>query len=137
MANIFGRIRADRLVFISDACFSGASGGRTTLSAGMRAGNLSEDFIEKLAQGRGRIILTSSGANEVSHESDQLGHGIFTYYLLKGLNGEADVDRDKLVSADEISLYLKKMVRDATKGTQNPVKKGDSEGVLIMGRAIQ
>jgi uncharacterized caspase-like protein len=66
-----------------------------------------------------------------------MGHGIFTYYLLKGLNGEADIDGDKLVSADEISLYLKKMARDTTKGAQNPVKKGDTEGVLIMGRSIK
>ena len=134
IANLFRRIRAERLIFISDSCFSGASGGRTIIAQGMRAGNLSEGFLNRLAQGKGRIILTSSSANEVSHESDQLGHGVFTYYLLKGLKGEADVDNDKLISADEISLYLKKAVRDETKGAQNPVKKGDSEGIVIVGK---
>ena len=39
VARLFRRIAAERLVFISDACFSGASGGRTILSAGTRAGN--------------------------------------------------------------------------------------------------
>ena len=134
VATLFRRIKAERLVFISDACFSGASGGRTILAQGMRAVNISSDFVKRLAQGRGRVILTSSGANEVSHEFDKYGHGIFTYYLLKGLTGEADLDGDKLISVDEVSLYLKKTVRKATNGAQNPVKKGDSQGLLIMGR---
>jgi len=136
VARLFNRIRAERLVFISDACFSGASGGRTILSAGMRAGNLSDGFLERLARGKGRIILTSSSANEVSQESDELGHGVFTYYLLRGLNGAADVDNDNMISTDEISFYLNKHVREATKGAQTPVKKGDSEGAVIIGRSL-
>lgn len=95
---------------------------------------MTNSYTERLAQGRGRVILTSSGANEISHEFDKYGHGIFTYYLLRGLTGEADLDGDKLVSVDEVSLYLKKTVRKATNGAQNPVKKGDSQGLLIMGR---
>jgi hypothetical protein len=134
IARLFGRIRAERLVFISDSCFSGASGGRTILAQGTRAGHLSEGFLERLAKGKGRIILTSSSANEVSEESDKYGHGLFTYYLLKGLRGEANVNGDRYIDVDEISRYLKVNISAETQGRQNPVMKGASEGLVILGR---
>lgn len=133
IAKIFNRIQAERVVFIADSCYSGESGGRTILAAGRRA-NLSEGFLERLAQGKGRIILTSSRANETSQESDKLGHGYFTYSLLEGLRGEADVSSDGLIDVDEIYLYLNRRVPEMTNGAQHPVKKGEAEGLVIVGR---
>jgi uncharacterized caspase-like protein len=80
IARIFQRISSERLIFISDTCYSGASGGRTILAAERRA-NVSGAFLERLSQGKGRVILTASDANEVSVENDELKHGVFTYYL--------------------------------------------------------
>ena len=134
IAEIFARIGAERVVFIADSCYSGGSGGRTILAKGQRA-TLSDAFLERIIQtGRGRIILTSSNTNEVSQESDELKHGYFTYYLLKGLKGAADLDADKLIDIDEIYRYLNKWVPDKTNGAQHPVKKGEAEGQLIVGR---
>lgn len=50
------------------------------------------------------MVLTASRAGEVSEERDDLGHGVFTYYLLEGLNAKADVDGDNLVTVDEAYL---------------------------------
>lgn len=134
VARILSRIRAERIIFIADSCYSGGAGGRTILAPGRRA-NLSDAFLERIAQsGKGRIILSSSNANEVSQESDELRHGYFTYYLLKGLKGEADLDGDRLIDIDEIYRYLNKWVPDQTKGAQHPVKKGQAEGLVIVGR---
>ena len=134
IAEIFARIRAERIIFISDSCYSGGSGGRTILAKGRRA-NLSGAFLNRITQtGKGRIILTSSNTNEVSQESDKLQHGFFTYYLLKGLKGEADLDEDKLIDIDEIYRYLNKWVPDKTNGAQHPVKKGEAEGQVLVGR---
>jgi len=71
ISRIFNRIRSDRLVFIADACYSGASGGRTVGIEGLRA-NISEAFFDRIAGGKGRVILSASGANEVSTENDEL-----------------------------------------------------------------
>jgi uncharacterized caspase-like protein len=49
--HVFNRIRSERLVFIVDACYSGASGGRTVSLAGLRA-NLSDAFMERIASGQ-------------------------------------------------------------------------------------
>ena len=135
IARIFSRIRAERIVFISDSCYSGGSGGRTVLASGWRAANISDKFLERIANaGKGRIILTSSSAQEVSQESDDLRHGYFTYYLLEGLKGAADISNDGEVDVDEIYQYLNMRVSDATNGSQHPMKKGEAEGRVIVGR---
>jgi len=134
IARIFSGIRAERVIFIADSCYSGGAGGRTILSQGHRA-NISDAFLDRIAQaGRGRIILTSSNANEVSQESDKLRHGYFTYYLLEGLKGKADLDGDRLIDVDEIYRYLNREVPNKTNGAQHPVKKGEAEGHVIVGR---
>ncbi len=135
IARIFSRLRAERVIFIADSCYSGSSGGRTILAEGRRA-NISDAFLDRLAQGKGRIILTSSSANETSQESDKIGHGYFTHCLIEGLNGAADLDGDKLIDADEIYRYLNQWVPKRTNGAQHPVKKGQAEGQVIVGRVM-
>ena len=91
--------------------------------------------MDRIAAGKGRIIMTASGANEVSAEDDQLGHGVFTYYLVEGLKGKADADRDGFITVDEAYLYVSAKVPGATGQEQHPVKKGTVEGNLILGIA--
>ena len=129
---ILNRISSERLVFIADSCYSGASGGRTVSIEGIRA-NISDSFINRIAEGKGRIIMTASAANEVSAEDDTLQHGIFTYYLIEGLRGRADYDSDGLVTVDEAYRYVSEEVPRATAQEQHPVKKGSVEGQLVLG----
>jgi hypothetical protein len=131
VSRLFSRIRSDRLVFIVDTCYSGASGGRTISSADIRAG-ISDGFLDRITGGKGKIILTASGANEVSAESDELQHGIFTHFLIKGLQGQADSDGDGLITVDEVYSYVCKQVPQATNQEQHPVKKGIVEGPLVL-----
>lgn len=130
---IFHRLSAERVIFITDSCYSGATAGRTFSTAARRA-TLSDGFLNRLSKGKGRVVLTASRAGEVSEERDDLGHGVFTYYLLEGLNGKADVDGDSLVTVDEAYSYLSTHVPEATGQNQHPVKKGEVEGQLILGR---
>jgi uncharacterized caspase-like protein len=132
IARVFRRIKAERVIFLADCCYSGQAGGRTPLSS-TRA-NISDAFLDRLSSGKGRIIITASSANEVSQESDELRHGYFTYYLLKGLKGDADVDGDRFIDVNEISSYLNREVPNATGQRQHPVKKGVAEGQVVIGR---
>jgi uncharacterized caspase-like protein len=131
VARILNRIRSERQVFIADACYSGGSGGRTVSISGMRA-NIADGFLDRIASGRGKVILTASAANEVSVEKDELNHGVFTYYLLEGLRGKADMDRDSMITVDEAYRYVYDQVPMATGQEQHPVKKGSVEGSLIL-----
>jgi len=130
---IFQRIRADRLIFIADTCYSGATGGRTMLAYKSRA-TLSERFFERISQGKGRVIISACSANEISKEDDNFKHGIFSYYLLKGLKGEADYDADSIITVNELFSFLSRKVPVASGQDQHPVKKGETEGELVIGR---
>ena len=130
---IFHRLNAERVIFITDSCYSGATGGRTFATAARRA-VVSDNFLTRLSKGKGRIVLTASRAGEVSEERDDLGHGVFTYYLLQGLKGKADFDADGLVTVDEAYSYVSTHVPSVTGQNQHPMRKGEVEGELILGR---
>lgn len=59
---------------------------------------------------RGRVVLTAGGKHVFCgvDEDDSLGCGIFTYFLLQGMNGVADLNNDGWVSAEEVFYYAKK-----------------------------
>jgi hypothetical protein len=130
---VLSRLSAERVVFITDSCYSGATGGRT-FSTGSRRAVVSDAFLARLAGARGRIVLTASRASEVSEERANLGHGVFTYYLLEGLRGAADADGDGLVTVDEAYAYVSSKVSVATGQNQHPQKKGEMEGPFFLGR---
>jgi hypothetical protein len=130
---IFTRIRADRLIFIADTCYSGASGGRTMTATKTRA-NLSDKFYERISRGKGRVIISSCSANEISKEDDNLQHGVFSYYMLEGLKGRADQDGDGIITVSELFSYISRKVPQASAQDQHPVKKGETEGELVIGR---
>ena len=132
---IFQRLAAERVIFLADTCFSGAAGGRTLRSSsGSYRAQIAEDFWMRLAKTKGRVILSASRANEVSLERDDLGHGVFTYYVLKGLRGEADFDRDGVITVDELYTYIATRIPAATAQNQHPVKRGEVDGLLVLGR---
>jgi Caspase domain len=134
LQTIFGRIEAERVVAFLDACYSGAAkGGRTFSSKLTRAGNIDDLFLERLTRSKGRAIVTASRTNEVSLELPELGHGIFSYYLVNGLKGAADLNRDGIVSLQELYEYVEQQVSAKSRsvgGNQHPVMKGELEGAL-------
>jgi hypothetical protein len=130
---IFERLAAERVVFIADTCFSGATTGRTFSTGGRRA-VVSEAFLTRLSHVKGRVVLAASRANEVSAERPDLQHGVFTYYLLEGLRGKADLDGDNMITIDELYNYVSQKVPAATAQNQHPVKKGEVDGQLVVGQ---
>ena len=78
--------------------------------------------------------LLASGPGESSLESSRFGggHGAFTYFLLRGLNGDADEDADHKITVNELQAYVYNMVRKATKNKQNPRATGDMPGERVL-----
>ena len=75
-----------------------------------------------------------SNGKQISGDLHKQGHGIFTYYFLQGLEGQAKSHRD--VTVKSLNLYLSEKVPLAFRhhydsGEQNPVFYGDSDGVLV------
>jgi hypothetical protein len=135
ISNILRRLRPDRIVVILDSCFSGARGGRTP-DLHERA-IVTSDFAERMAgAGRGRIVLAASEANQSAQEDASLGHGVFTYYVLKGLRGGADFDSDGEIDTDEVFRYVSKAVEEFTSKQQRPERRApNSVGQIVIGRS--
>lgn len=139
LVRILQRLPAERVVMVLDTCFSGAVGGARSLfdpTEPIRSG-ATEEFLERLAaSGRGRVVLTAASVDEPAFEHPELGHGIFTYYLLAGLGGTADDDRDGGIDVDELYKFVFRQVTKFTEGKQNPVKKAPNlVGSLVVGRS--
>jgi hypothetical protein len=137
MQNVLARIEAERVTVFLDACYSGATGGRTFASTKTRTVNVDDIFLERLTRSKGRAIVTASRPSELSIELPALGHGVFTYYLVRGLQGSADLDRDGIVSLQELYEYLAQEVSKKSRsvgGNQHPMLKGELEGILPLTR---
>jgi len=68
---------------------------------------------------KGRAVLTSGSAGEVSLTRSD-GQSLFTYWLTRGLEGEADLNRDRVVTADELFRFVEEKVREESAGKQVP-----------------
>ena len=51
--------------------------------------------------------MTSSSGGELSNSYPEKGHGLFTYFLLRGMRGEADTDKNDSISIEELYEYVK------------------------------
>ena len=104
-------IKALKQVVIIDAC---QSGGAVEMLA--FRGSAEEKAWAQLARSAGVHVLASTGTEQYANEFDKLGHGVFTYALLKGLEGQADgAPKDGKVTVKELSSYLDDQVPQLTK----------------------
>ena len=59
-------------------------------------------------------VFFASDINQLAYEHPDHESSMFTYFLLKGLKGEAD-NGDKIVTVSELHNYVMKNVEDTTK----------------------
>ena len=55
-------------------------------------------------------VYTATGKDQLSNSFKEQGHGLFTYYMLKGLGGEADINKDGKIGEQELQDYIKSNV---------------------------
>lgn len=91
-----------------DSCFSGA-GGRSVIAQGARP--LMSHIQTGLVDPRKNLtVFTAASGEEITGAFDAEKHGLFTYYFLRGLRGDADENKDGWVDVSEEYSYLKKNV---------------------------
>ncbi|MBK7342666.1 MAG: caspase family protein [Saprospiraceae bacterium] len=118
--------RQSRVTVIMDACHSGKLKGSLLGGPQINVKN-----IMSLLDNATKIMACQ--ANEVSLESEQWGggHGVFSYFLLKGLNGDADQNDDKQITLYEFRRYLEEHILAETSPIlQHPIIEGDPERII-------
>jgi uncharacterized caspase-like protein len=117
-------ISAKRVVVFTDACHSGGiSVNFATRGLADSEPNLVNQYLADLSKTKeGIVVFTASAAGEVSQEFPDMGHGAFTYYLLEGLEGKADLNNDYTVTINELMQYVEEQVKRKTHGAQNPTR---------------
>jgi uncharacterized caspase-like protein len=79
-------------------------------------------------------VLSAASGSQISGAMKEKEHGLFTYYLLKGLAGQADTDNDKAISIRELHHFLATNVKDAAAldgREQNPQLLGNGDQTLV------
>ncbi len=121
--------KAKQKLYVADACYSGS-----LLSARSSLTQSVQMLYNKLNESSGgTAFLLSSKKEEYSLESSGLRQGIFSHFLIKGLKGEADIDRDQIVSISELYKYIYDHVRTYTKSAQTPILAGQFDEKMPVG----
>jgi tetratricopeptide (TPR) repeat protein len=100
-------LKAKWKVLLVDACHSGRIvGGSTDEAVNTQLAQLPSGFLN----------LTATGARESSYEDPRLGYGVFTYFVKKGLEGNADAPPcDGIITAEELVDYVRREVSSYVK----------------------
>ncbi|MFK8058235.1 MAG: caspase family protein [Saprospiraceae bacterium] len=110
---------AKHKLVLADACHSGGLLAAREMSAS--SSRLYDAFLNSTG---GTALLLSSRSEEVSLEANNLRSGVFSHYVMRGMKGEADTDRNRIVTVDELHRFVYEGVREYTGYRQTPVMSG-------------
>jgi helicase len=132
VARLLDRIPAKQLLVILDCCFSGGFGGaRAFVPTPQRSIVEDRSVVEGLARGAGRIVITASGPGEPALETVEFGHGLLSYYLIQGLQGQEGLGSAGRIPLLDLFRYVMGHVLSTAErmyNVQTPTLYGSVEG---------
>lgn len=127
--DLSNRIPAAHVYYAMDSCYSGM--GFVRAVGPMKTGG----FQLTTASQRAVKMITAGAEGQQAQERG--GRGLFTTYLLRALDGEADSNGDKTLTADEVGDYVTEQVSAASRASQTPqygTLEGTGEITFVLGR---
>lgn len=98
-----GSLKSKDITVFLDSCFSGGGRSNESILAMAKPVFLSPEL--PVAASNVSIFSAASG-NQIASSYPDMQHGLFSYYLMKGLRGDADANGDKKITQLELNLYL-------------------------------
>ena len=110
-----------------DTCYSGTTRGTDMLIASRPIA------IKALEQSipDNFTVMTAARGDQTAKPLEEAKHGMFSYFLMKGMEGEADSNQDNKITAGELHQYVQQNVVQQSSGSQTPELQGDAERVLV------
>jgi|GEM_PF-6456000 len=126
------RYPSKHILYLADACYSG-------LALSSRSIPLRKDipgYLQEISSKKVQLQFTAGASGETAKEytSQDGTHGLFTYFLLKGLKGEADIDNNKIITTAELWPYIQSNVLRVAQEQhyqQTPQYGRDGEGEML------
>ena len=115
-----------------DCCYSCVWSDEETLLASAKPLRIVADVNNEIPDNF--TIFTASKAEQISSGLKEAKQGIFSYYLMKGLEGKADANKDKDITNGELLAYMDQNVSDKALilgRQQNPMLLGDPDKILM------
>jgi uncharacterized caspase-like protein/peptidoglycan/xylan/chitin deacetylase (PgdA/CDA1 family) len=106
--NIAESLPAKHELFVMDACYSGL---------GLTRGGANAAFLRENGRRLGRQMLTAGGTDQLVSDGGPNGHSVFTWTLLQGLGGKADLNGDGMITATELAAYVAPAVSSVSQQT--------------------
>jgi len=110
------KLPAANVVVALDSCFSG-SGGRSVIAKGARP--LVMNLEASAPTSRNMTVLAASSGDEISMSYEEKGHGLFTYFLLKGIKEDDVVGPDGSLKIGRLFNYVKPQVAKVARKKYN------------------
>ncbi|MBX9635486.1 MAG: caspase family protein, partial [Magnetospirillum sp.] len=117
---------AKSLTLFLDTCYSGGTRGAETLLADMRPLLIMPKDGEIPGPA---AILAAAGGTQLSSAYAPARHGLFSYFLMRGLMGEADADGDHRLTLGELRRFTEEKVR------RTAMSQGREQTPVLIGRA--
>jgi hypothetical protein len=112
-----------------DTCYSGDTrGGKERLIVAKRPLLIQ---LEEQTVPQNFAVFTAAGGDQTAGPLTEKQHGLFSYFLMKGMEGGADTNSDNQITARELHTYVRENVVQQSGGSQVPELQGDSERVLV------
>ena len=110
-----------------DTCYSGITRGADMLIASrpIAIKALKQSAPDKFT------VMTAAAGDQTAKPLEEAKHGMFSYFLMKGMEGEADANQDNRITAGELHSYVQTNVIQQSSGSQTPELQGDADRVLV------
>lgn len=97
------QVPARSVTVVLDACFSGVTDEGPVVQRASPVELSVENPVMAMENG---LAFTAGAADQIASWHPEKEHGLFTYFFLKGLRGEAEQDGDQSITAEELEAYL-------------------------------
>jgi len=110
-----------------DTCYSGSSRDGTSLTGSDRAlvfrqkkNGIPPEFT----------VLSAATSEQVSRSFNDPPHGLFSYFVMKGLEEDADQNKDKSITASELHQFIMEKVTRYSQFQQTPELLGRGDRII-------
>ena len=111
-----------------DSCYSGGTRAGGTLVASLRPMTL---LVQEQNVPDGFTILSAAKGDQTSQSLEEARHGLFSYFLMRGLEGDADANNDNQITAGELHSFVTDRVERQSGFKQTPDLQGDAARILV------